>query len=150
MNKRQALPLNAIALSTVVASLICLINVGSTAAFNAIVSLTIAGLFTSYMIPITLLVMKRFKGDEIRWGPWRLGRAGLPINVCALAFLFISTLFSFFPPATPVTAVSMNWSVVVFMGGIIIGLVFYAVRGRKIYTGPIVERPIIVMDSYEG
>ncbi|MCJ1299474.1 hypothetical protein MMC08_002266 [Hypocenomyce scalaris] len=128
VNKRMAIPLRSIVFCASVTALIGLINVGSTVAFNAIVSLTIAGLFTSYMIPIILLIIKRFKGDYIRWGPWRLGLAGLYINIISVCFLTISIVFSFVPPELPVTAVTMNW----------------------IYHGPVVERPIIVTDEHRG
>ncbi|KAA6414258.1 MAG: Amino acid polyamine transporter I [Lasallia pustulata] len=147
VNKRAAIPLRSIVFCGVVTALIGLINVGSTVAFNAIVSLTIAGLFMSYMIPITLLIIKRCKGDYIRWGPWRLGPTGLYINIISVCFLTISIIFSFFPPGLPVTAVTMNWSVVVFPAVVIFGLIFYAVRGNKIYHGPVVERPIIITDE---
>lgn len=101
----------------------------------------------SYMIPIILLIIKRFKGDYVRWGPWRLGPAGLYINIISVCFLTISIIFSFFPPGLPVTPVTMNWSVAVFPAVVIFGLIFYALRGRKIYHGPVVERPIIVTDE---
>ena len=46
-----------------------------------------------------------------------------------------------------VTPISMNWSAAVFGGFVIIGLVWYAVLGRKQYHGPIVERPMLVTDE---
>ncbi|RDW82675.1 amino acid transporter I-2 [Coleophoma cylindrospora] len=139
VNQRLELPLNSILVCTTFTALICLINIGSTVAFNAIVSLTIAGLFISYMIAIALLVSKRLTNSPVHWGPWRLGKFGLAINLYSLAFLFISVLFSFFPPELPVTAVNMNWSCVVFGGAVILGLVWYAFIGRKQYNGPIIE-----------
>lgn len=137
------IPLRSIGFSTVVVVLLGLINIGSTVAFAAIVSLTIAGLFSSYLIPITLLILKRLSGEYIHWGPWRLGHWGIWINLLSVCYLTISILFSFFPPMVPVTAVTMNWSVVVFVGTILVGLVYFVVHGRKVYHGPVVERPII-------
>ncbi|MCJ1476211.1 hypothetical protein MMC13_004877 [Lambiella insularis] len=139
VNPRTTLPLNAILLCAFCVALLGLINIGSTVAFNAIVSLTIAGLYGSYLIPILLLLLKRAKNDAIRFGPWRMGRAGLPVNVVAVCFLLISIVFSFFPPGVPVNPVTMNWSVVVFWGAVILGLGYYAVRGRRGYQGPVVE-----------
>ena len=148
VNKRSAIPLRSIGFSTTVVVLLGLINIGSTVAFSAIVSLTIAGLFTSYLIPISLMIIKRIQGDHIHWGPWRLGRSGIWINIASACFLTISIVFSFFPPALPVTPVSMNWSVVVFMGSIFVGLIYYGFHGRHVYYGPVVERPIII--THEG
>ena len=144
VNKRLALPLRAIVLCSIVPCLIGLINIGSTVAFNAIVSLTEAGLFISYLIPIILIMIKKIKGEPIKYGPWRMGRAGVAVNAFSSIFLTLSTFFSFFPPVTPVTLSTMNWSIVVFGGFVIIGFIWYAIIGRKNYNGPIVERPIIV------
>lgn len=33
----------------------------------------------------------------------------------------------------------MNWSAVVFLGELFLGLIWYATWGRKVYNGPIVE-----------
>ena len=144
VDKRTALPLRSISFCTIVAAIIGLINIGSTVAFNAIVSLSIAGLFTSYLIVIVLMIIKRIKGDTINFGPWSLGRAGLPINILSACFVIISTFFSFFPPATPVTLMTMNWSCLMWGGSTLIGLAYYAVLGRKIYHGPVVEQAIVL------
>lgn len=146
VNTRLAIPLRSIVLCSVITCLIGLINIGSTVAFNAIVSLTTAGLFTSYLIPIMLLIIKRIKNEEVRWGPWTLGKAGLAVNIFSAVFLTISVFFSFFPPAIPVTAVSMNWSIAVFGGFVIIGLIWYAIRGSQ-YKGPIVERTLLATEE---
>jgi choline transport protein len=146
----SALPLRSVLFCAAVTGLICLINIGSTVAFNAIVSITIAGLFISYMIPIILMITKRLKHEPVRMGPWTLGRAGLPVNIIAVCFLLISVFFSFWPPATPVTVVTMNWSCAVFGGVVIIGLIWYGIYGRKGYNGPIIERPILLTDHDDG
>lgn len=143
---KSALPLRSVGFCALLTAAICLINIGSTAAFNAIVSITIAGLFTSYMIPIFFMALKRIRGEHVRMGPWTMGRIGLFVNIYACCFLLISIVFSFFPPALPVTPVGMNWSCLMFGGMVIIGLVWYAIWGRKAYNGPIIERPLLVTD----
>lgn len=142
VNKTLDLPLRSIALCAIIPCLIGLINIGSTAAFNAIVSLTEAGLFISYLIPIMLITIKKIKGESIKYGPWKMGNFGIVANAFSAVFLVISVFFSFFPPATPVTLVTLNWSILVFGGFIILGLVWYAVLGRKQYDGPVLERPV--------
>ncbi|KAK3672390.1 hypothetical protein LTR78_007697 [Recurvomyces mirabilis] len=147
VNERLALPLRAIVLCSIIPCLIGLINIGSTAAFNAIVSLTEAGLYISYLIPIILIMIKKIKGEHISYGPWSMGRYGVLVNGFSAVFLTISVFFSFFPPAIPVTPVTMNWSIAVFGGFVILGLIWYAVLGRRQYHGPIVERPSLVTDE---
>jgi hypothetical protein len=117
--------------------------VGSTAAFNAIISLTTAGLFASYEIAIVLLVIKKINNENIPYGPWTLGRLGIVVNICSICFLTITILFSFFPSALPVTLQNMNWSAVVFLGELFLGLIWYAIWGRKVYNGPIVEVGVV-------
>lgn len=144
VNQRFALPLNAVAFSAIVNVLLALIIIGSSTAFSAIVSLTLAGLFVSYLIPITLLLRKKIRGEHIRYGPWRMGRVGVGVNMVAVVYLLITTIFSFFPPELPVTKVNMNYSVLVFGAVLLFGVGFYLVKGRHVYTGPIIERGIII------
>ncbi|GAB7352183.1 hypothetical protein MBLNU459_g2662t1 [Dothideomycetes sp. NU459] len=144
VNQRNALPLRSIFFCTIFTAIICLINIGSTVAFNAIVSITIAGLFTSYLIPICLMIRKRLTGEDaqLRFGPWRMGKfTGLAVNILSAIYLVISVVFSFFPPGLPVTLQTMNWSCVVWGGIVLLGLVWYAALGRRRYNGPIMEIP---------
>jgi choline transport protein len=146
----MSIPLNSVLFCVTLTGIICLINIASTVAFNAIASLTIAGLFSSYLIPIILIAWRRVSSEEVRWGPWKLGKLGFFINIFSICFLTISIVFSFFPPGIPVTLVSMNWSIVVFGGTVFLGWIFYIVQGSKNYNGPIVERGIIPSEEWRG
>ena len=83
-----------------------------------------------------MMIVKRLRHEKIEFGPWSLGRWGLPINIFAAAYTLIAVVFTFFPPSVPVTKESMNYSCVVYGGVIIGGLVYYVTRARKIYVGP--------------
>jgi choline transport protein len=124
--------------------LLALINIGSTAALNAVTSLVVAGLFISYIITMGLMLNRRLRpnveASQLRWGPWKMGRwSGAVVNAFAIFYVGVATIFSFFPPTPEVTAESMNYSVVVFMGVICFGIVRYFVGGRKSFTGPVIE-----------
>ena len=59
MNAKYDIPFNSVYLSSVLTSILCLVNLGSTFAFNLIVSLSLLALLSTYMIsigciPITL------------------------------------------------------------------------------------------------
>ncbi len=69
---------------------------------------------------------------------WSLGKLGVPINIVAILYLIIALIMSFFPLVTPVTAQTMNWGIVMYVGVILIALVDYAIRGRHFYEGPVV------------
>jgi choline transport protein len=143
VNQKFAIPLFAIGVTAVCNALLALINIGSTVAFNAIISVLAAGLFSSYLITIGLLIRKRLVGEPLHFGPWTLGRWGLPVNIFAWAYTLLVMVFSFFPPAIPVTAVSMNWSCAVFGGVVLFGLIYYASIGRKQYNGPVIDRQFV-------
>jgi len=132
------LPIYSIALSAFVSMILSLINIGSSVAFNAIVSLVVAAYFGSYAIPISLVAYKRVRGHPLELGPWNLGRLGLPVNIISLAWLAITWAFSFFPIAVPVVPATMNWSCVLWGFMMLGGLSWYFFYQRYRFTGPTV------------
>jgi choline transport protein len=65
MNHKRNVPDNAVYLTSIVAGILCLINLGSTFAFNIIVSLTLLALLSTYMISIGCVLRKRLLGEEL-------------------------------------------------------------------------------------
>lgn len=127
----------AIALTGTISALLALIQIGSYVAFNAIVSLTVSAYFSSYLVAILCLINKKMSGEKIKLGPWNLGRWGLPINIFAAIYTSITVVFTFFPPAViGLNAEKMNYSCVIYGGVIILGTIYYAIRGHKSYIGP--------------
>jgi choline transport protein len=116
-----------------------LINIASTAAFNAIVGLATVALYFTYLMPIIMLVIRRINGDHIRFGPWKLGSLGLWINLFAIVYTVVTSIFLFFPSFIPVTPLNMNWSSAVFAATLLISLISWFVYGRRTYAGPLKE-----------
>jgi choline transport protein len=140
VNKTMKVPLVSICITGAITCALSLINVGSATVFNAIVSLTIAGFFGSYLVPFSLLLYKRIKHPEqVPPGPWTLGRWGVWVNAFAIAWSVVVMFFSFWPTTLPVTRVNMNWSCVLWSGIVLFALGFWWVHGRKVYKGPVVE-----------
>ena len=74
------------------------------------------------------------------WGPWKVpGIFGTINNAYACAYMIFVIFWSVWPPATPVQADTMNYSVVVTGGVLILSGIWYFVRARKVYHGPILE-----------
>jgi choline transport protein len=121
--------------------LLSLINIGSTTAFNAILSLSTLALYVSYLIPITLVALKRLRHDthDMAWGPFHLGRWGLPINVFGIIYAVYVSIFLPFPPTQPVTWVNMNYAGPVLGAVLVFGAFDWFVRGRKHFHGPTVK-----------
>lgn len=79
------------------------------------------------------------------WGPWCIpGILGTINNLYACLYMIFVIFWSVWPPATPVTPSTMNFSVVVTGGIMILSGVWYWVRGRKSYQGPVVDQDIAV------
>ena len=167
---RTAIPVNAVLVVTGIAALLTLIYIGSYAAFNDVISLTITGFYGSYFLPAAFLLHHRIKGNilphgteaepattpdpakesgnppspsgdhievaqaRLIWGPWHVpGILGTINNLYACMYMIFVIFWSVWPPATPVTAASMNYSVVVTGGVMLLSTVWYFVRGRKEY-----------------
>lgn len=121
--------------------LLSLINVGSTTALAAILALTTCSLYISYLIPVVLLLIRRFDrtAEPIPWGPWTLGRWGVVINIYAILFAVFIVIFVPFPPTIPVTATDMNYAGPVFLGLCVVLCIDWVFRGRRHFTGPLKE-----------
>src|SRR5271170_4669914 len=117
--------------------LLNLINLGSTTAFFAIISLNTLALYISYIIPMVFIVMAKLRGDHIPYGPFRLGRWGLPINAFAIIYAIFIAIFLPFPPFLPVTAASMNYGGPVMGFVILFALADWFISGRKRFQVPV-------------
>lgn len=103
--------------------LLSLLNLGSSVAFGAIISLPGLGLCISYLIPITLLTIRKLKGQHPRYGPFKLGRWGLPINLFAICICTWCLWFIPFPSFYPVTSDNLNYAGPITLGVIMLCLV---------------------------
>jgi len=138
MNHKRNVPDNAVYLTSVAAGVLCLINLGSTVAFNIIVSLTLLALLSTYMISIGCVLRKRLRGEELPPARWSLGRYGIAINCFAFVYSGFVIVFCCFPNSVPVTLSSANWAPAVFAGVIGASGIIYVLHGKKHYTAPVV------------
>ena len=80
------------------------------------------------------------------WGPWRVpGILGTINNAYACAYMIFVIFWSFWPPVTPVDAQTMNYSVLVTGGVIIFSIIWYYVRARREYHGPLIDDEVAVI-----
>jgi len=119
--------------------LLGLIYLGNSTAFNAILSMSILGMYASYLLPtVYMAVYGRNNLSRDQYGPFKLGRLGWFTNMVAICFLVLAIVFSTFPSVQPVTAQNMNYSVVVMGGWLAFGVAFFLLFGRRHYKGPLV------------
>lgn len=151
----SAIPLYAVFITSSIACLIGLINIGSSTAFNDVISLGVSSLYASYVISESLLLWRRCTGairsphdpghntgeaNQLVWGPFHLpGIFGILVNGFAVCFGIIIVFFSFFPVATPVQAATMNYSSLMTGSVVLFAIAYYVIWARKTYNGPIVE-----------
>lgn len=134
------LPINAILFSCVFTSLLCLINLGSSTAFNAILSIGIVALLTSYLVSLSCVLWKRIRRESFPPRRWALGPGfGLFCNILGLAYLIVGFIFAFFPIGLPVNVVDMNWASTVYGGVAILSVVYYVLFARKSYIPPVAK-----------
>lgn len=153
---RTRLPRNAVLTATVIAAVLSLINIGDATAFNGVISISVAGLVGSYLIATSLLLYRRVTkginepdnsdsltntvGTKLTWGPWRLrGILGIANNTFTCCFLVFVLFFSFWPTVKDITPATMNWAVLVTVVVVVFCIVYYFIRARHEFEGPLIE-----------
>ncbi|KAI1186938.1 putative GABA permease [Nemania serpens] len=156
VSPRTSIPHHAVLVTVVIAIVLSFINIGNAVAFNGVISISIAGLFGSYLIAVALLLFRRVTGaihdrhdddtltntigGSLTWGPWRLrGLFGIINNAFSCVYLVYIFIFSFWPPLREVTPQNFNWAVLGFGTVVTFSVVYYVAWARKTYTGPVVE-----------
>ncbi|PQE30599.1 amino acid permease protein [Rutstroemia sp. NJR-2017a WRK4] len=116
-----------------------LIFLGSSSAFNAIVSASVVALGVSYAIPVAVGCLRGRKVlPEDR--KFKLGAvAGWTCNLIGIAYVIVTTVLFLFPPELPVTGSNMNYCVVAFFLVFVIAVVQWFVDGKKNFSGPRVD-----------
>lgn len=166
LTKRISLPIYTVLVTLLFSMLLALIPLGSSVAFNNIISLSVAGLYASYLIVAALLLWRRVRGemqpfstsstpisspDNLCWGPWKIPEPlGTINNAFACVYLLFIWFWSFWLPSTPTTPETMNFSVLVFGATVLFSIVYYYVfKGRMAFTGPVQEVEVGTMEDLQ-
>jgi amino acid transporter len=112
-----------------------------TYAFQAVVSITVIGLYIAYVMPVYL---RWRKGDSWQPGPWTLGRKYRWVNPAAVVWVAICVVIFILPqsPAGVPWRDEFDWKYVNY-APLTVGAVFLAVgawwliSARRKFTGPI-------------
>ena len=80
---------------------------------------------------------------KLVWGPFHLPKIfGIINNIYACCYMVFVIFWSVWPPSTPVTASTMNYSVVVTGGVMILSAIWYYVRAKDVYKGPLIDSEV--------
>jgi choline transport protein len=132
VNKTTKLPVNAHFMSCFWCAVVGCIYMGSDTAYNAMVTGCITFLLFSYAIPIVCLLVKG--RDNIKHGPFWLGKYGLFANIMTLFWTVFATVFFSFPFTMPVTADTMNYASVVLVAFVGYALFYWFVRAKNTFA----------------
>lgn len=150
VDNHYLVPTRAISLVAVVVVLLSFINIGSSVALSAILSLSTISLYLSYIIPIACLLLKRLRvstrraapgqafvgEDAIVFGPFCLGRFGVLINSYALCYACMMVPFLALPTLLPLTKETMNYAGPILCLVLLFAAVDYRLRGKRNFHGP--------------
>ncbi|KAI7870950.1 amino acid permease-domain-containing protein [Spinellus fusiger] len=134
INPKTKTPVYAVWGNILFASIVGLLFIVNTTAFNAIVSINTIASSLAYFIPIFLRITTARK--TFKKGPFHLGPFSTIINCISCCWILITSILFLCPTQYPVTALNMNYACVplVFVMGS--SASYYHFRGRKWFTGP--------------
>ncbi|KAG7423273.1 Choline transport protein [Fusarium oxysporum f. sp. raphani] len=146
VKRNEHVPSRAIWTVTAFQILLGFIYLGSSAAFNAILSMAIIGMYLSYLLPIlAMLFQGRSKLATKDYGPFKLGNAfGTLVNIVSVSWIILVIVFSAFPSAMPVSAQDMNYSSVIIVGWMFFGVLYYLLAGHRNFRMPIVGAGVVM------
>ncbi|KAI1105608.1 putative GABA transporter [Jackrogersella minutella] len=152
LTKRSSLPIYAVFATMGIASLISLIVLGSSVALSALLSLIVAALYSSYLLVCGLFLWRRCTGafqnaedasdppEGLVWGPWKLPEPfGILNNIFACLYSAVLLFWSFWPQTVAPTPETFNWSILIFGAVVLFSVVWYILRARHSFKGPIKE-----------
>jgi amino acid transporter len=132
--KTTKIPLASVVFVFVIDSLLLLLQFVSTTAFNAIIAIAALGFQISYFMPI--LFRCTTARHTFRLGEFNLGKFSIPNAIISCVWLFMTSIFMFFPVDYPVTKTNMNYTIVIISGVALIALFYWIVSAGRWFVGP--------------
>jgi amino acid permease (GABA permease) len=136
VNKRTRTPTNAIWLAAVGALILGLPYLWNSAAYAAVTSIAVIGLYIAYVIP-TFLRLRQ--GASFQRGPWHLGRWSYPIGIIAVIWVVFITILFMLPVDSPITVDNFNYTVVAVVVVLGFATIYWLVSAKNWFTGPKVQ-----------
>ncbi|GAA5848831.1 hypothetical protein JCM8547_006361 [Rhodosporidiobolus lusitaniae] len=140
LNTSLNVPVNALCVVATIQCLLALIYIGNTALFGSILTLTVAFLNISYMIPCFLMLVRGRPQRLLPHAPFRLGPLLGPLcNIFAIVYQLVVSVMLFLPTTLPTAPSTMNWACVIFAGAhCILGVYWFF--GGKVATSRVHEQ----------
>ena len=136
VNKRTRTPTNAIWLAAGFAFILALPDLWNVAAYGAVTSIAVIGLYIAYVLP-TFLRLRQ--GDSFVRGPWHLGRWSKPVGIIAVVWVIIITILFMLPVFSPITVDDFNYTIVAVRSSWASPASTGLVSAKNWFTGPRVQ-----------
>jgi amino acid permease (GABA permease) len=136
VNKRTRTPTNAIWLAAGGALILGLPYLWNYAAYAAVTSIAVIGLYIAYVTPTFLRLRK---GEDFKRGPWHLGRWSYVVGWTAVVWVVIIFFLFMLPQVGPITFTTFNYAVIAVL--VVIGFagIYWLVSARHWFKGPKVQ-----------
>ncbi|KIJ60463.1 hypothetical protein HYDPIDRAFT_98646 [Hydnomerulius pinastri MD-312] len=137
MNSFTGTPVNTVWFVAIIAIILGLLAFAGTLAINAIFAISVTALYVAYSIPIAARFI--FK-NNFKPGPFNLGVFSLPVAIISVSFMAFMNIVFFFPTTPQASTDTMNYTVVVLGGVLILSIVWYyfpVYGGVHWFTGPV-------------
>jgi choline transport protein len=123
-----------VGMSALVTCLGC-IYIGSTTAFQALISSFIVLSSLSYFGAIFPHVLSG-RGNMVP-GPFYMGqKLGMAVNIVSLVYILVTVIFFCFPLVLPATVQNMNYTSVIVVGLMVLTAFWWVFRAKRQYHGP--------------
>ena len=84
-----------------------------------------------------MILLRKLEGRHPVYGPFTLGRWGIPINLFAVLYAIYIVIFAGFPVVLPVTAATMNYATPVWFAVLLFALGDWFLSGRRRFRVPV-------------
>jgi len=136
VNKRTRTPTNAIWLAAGGALILGLPYLWNYAAYAAVTSIAVIGLYIAYVTPTFLRLRK---GEDFKRGPWHLGRWSYVVGWTAVVWVVIIFFLFLLPQVGPITFTTFNYAVIAVLAVIGFAGIYWLVSARHWFKGPKVQ-----------
>jgi len=136
VNKRTRTPTNAIWLAAGGALILGLPYLWNYAAYAAVTSIAVIGLYIAYVTPTFLRLRK---GEDFKRGPWHLGRWSYVVGWIAVVWVVIIFFLFMLPQVGPITFTTFNYAVIAVLAVIGFAGIYWLVSARHWFKGPKVQ-----------
>ncbi|HET9780919.1 MAG TPA: amino acid permease [Candidatus Dormibacteraeota bacterium] len=136
VNPRTRTPTNSIIFAAVGAWLLGLPYLWNPAAYFAVTSIAVIGLYIAYGIPILLRLLA---GERFQRGPWHLRQYSYVVGWIAVVWIaFIAILF-ILPQVSPITLQTFNYAIIAVGVVMAYATIYWFASARNWFKGPKVQ-----------